>query len=85
VHLKDLKALQAARDANAIGEQEYIKLTSALATETWKSSEAGKAATAATNKAAEAYKTLISSIHEAIATNRLSWLPAKMRPSRRKP
>ncbi|MYN42745.1 tape measure protein [Duganella sp. FT109W] len=70
-YIDDLKALQAARDANAIGEQEYINLTSTLATETWKSSDAGKAATAAAQKSAEAYKTLISSIREATATNKL--------------
>lgn len=70
-YIKDLKTLQAARDAGAVGEKEYISLTSQLATETWKSSEAGKAAIAATNKSAEAYKTLISSIHEATATNKL--------------
>jgi tape measure domain-containing protein len=41
-YLDDLKALKTARDANAIGEQEYIALVSKLATETWKASDAGK-------------------------------------------
>lgn len=70
-YLKDLQALQAARDAGVVGEKEYITLTSQLATETYKGSEAGKAAIAATNKETEAYGTLISSIREAIETNKL--------------
>jgi len=41
-YLTDLKALQAAREANAIPEKEYIELVSKLATETWKASDAGK-------------------------------------------
>ncbi|KQQ40470.1 hypothetical protein ASF61_06875 [Duganella sp. Leaf126] len=41
-YLDDLKALQAAREANAIPEKEYIELVSKLATETWKASDAGK-------------------------------------------
>ncbi|SDI47787.1 tape measure protein, partial [Duganella sp. OV510] len=49
-YLDDLKALKTARDANAIGEREYITLVSKLATETWNASDAGKN-WAATSKA----------------------------------
>jgi tape measure domain-containing protein len=49
-YLDDLKALQAAREANAIPEKEYIALVSKLAEETWKASDAGKDL-AATSKA----------------------------------
>jgi tape measure domain-containing protein len=70
-YLKDLKTLQDARAVGAVGEKEYIALASQLATETWKSSDAGKAAVGAANKETEAYGTLITSIREAIETNKL--------------
>lgn len=66
-----VKALKTAYDAKAIGEKEYISTLSQLAIETWKGSEAGKAATSAAQKSAEAYKALISSALEATATNKL--------------
>lgn len=70
-YLEDLKKLENAREKGVVGEKEYIALVSQLATETYKGSEAGKAAIAATNKETEAYGTLISSIREAIETNKL--------------
>ena len=49
-YLDDLSKLEAARNAGAIGEQEYIALVSQLATETYKKSQAGKASVAVTNE-----------------------------------
>lgn len=68
---KDLKAYQTALDEGVISIGDYKAGVSALAVETWKGSEAGKAQLAAQNKSGEAYKTLITSIREATATNRL--------------
>lgn len=68
---KDLKTYQTALDEGVIGMAEYKAGVTALAQETWKGSDAGKSATAATQKSAEAYKTLISSVRESIATNKL--------------
>lgn len=55
----------------AITEGEYIELVGKLATETYKSSGAGKEAISAANKAQTAYASLISSIREKIDSNRL--------------
>ncbi|MYM34942.1 tape measure protein [Duganella sp. FT94W] len=68
---KDLKTYQTALAEGVISIAEYTAGLSALAVETWKGSEAGKAATSAVNKSVEAYKTLISSIRETTATNKL--------------
>ncbi|MRW82881.1 tape measure protein [Pseudoduganella sp. FT26W] len=68
---KDLKTYQTALAEGVIGMAEYTAGVTTLAQETWKGSEAGKAAVASANKSAEAYKTLISSIREATATNKL--------------
>jgi tape measure domain-containing protein len=69
-YLDDLAKLATAREKGAIGEQEYISLVSKLATETYKKSEAGKAAekqskasAAATRSEAEAYQDLLDKIH----------------------
>ncbi|MBY0241476.1 MAG: hypothetical protein K2X55_19395 [Burkholderiaceae bacterium] len=55
-YFDDLKKLETALKAGAVGEKEYIDLVSQLATETYKKSEAGKASTATINKEAEAAK-----------------------------
>jgi tape measure domain-containing protein len=70
-YLEDLGKLQTAREKGAVTEKEYKELLTMLATETYKNSDAGKEATAAANKAKEAYSGLISSIREKIDSNRL--------------
>jgi tape measure domain-containing protein len=70
-YLEDLSKLETAREKGAVSESEYIDLITKLATETYKSSDAGKEATSAANKAKEAYASLISSIREKIDSNRL--------------
>ncbi|MRW85414.1 tape measure protein [Pseudoduganella sp. FT26W] len=68
-YLDDLKALQTARESNAIGEKEYVGLVAALATETYKKSEAGKDSIAGMKKEETAYESLISSIRSKISEN----------------
>jgi tape measure domain-containing protein len=70
-YLDDLAALQTAREKGAIGEREYIALVSQLATDTYKSSDAGKAATTAAAKQTEAFQTLISAIRSKTEETRL--------------
>jgi tape measure domain-containing protein len=70
-YLDDLAMLQNSREKGAISEKEYIELVSQLATETYKSSDAGKASVEAAHKEAEAYATLISAIRGKTDANRL--------------
>lgn len=70
-YMDDLNKLQAALAAGAVGEAEYVGLVSQLAAETYKKSAAGKESISTTNKEAEAYESLISSIRAATAENRL--------------
>jgi tape measure domain-containing protein len=84
-YLDDLTKLQTAYEKGAIGQAEYTKLVSQLATETWKASTAGKdaekqskesekqarASESATKKQVDSYRTLIDSIKEKTAQNLL--------------
>jgi tape measure domain-containing protein len=65
-YLDDLGKLQTAYEKGAIGQQEYVRLVSQLATTTWKSSEAGKAASAAAEKEQNAYAQLVVTVREKI-------------------
>ncbi len=70
-YLDDLTKLEAAREKGAISEQEYIDLTSKLATETYNKTKAGKEATKAAREENTEYDRLIKSIAEKTAIERL--------------
>jgi len=77
-YLDDLTKLQTALEKGAISQTEYTSMVSQLATETWKSSTAGKeaekqskAGTSAAKQEASAYATLVTAIGEKLAANKL--------------
>jgi hypothetical protein len=66
-YLDDLKTLHAAYENGALKIDAYRAAVTQLATETYKGSVAGRAATNDANKQEDAYKSLITSIKEKIA------------------
>lgn len=80
-YLDDLTKLQNAYEKGGISQKEYISAVSQLATDTYKSSEAGKdaekqakASESANKKQTDGYRTLIDSVKEKTAANRLELL-----------
>jgi len=64
-YLKDLKALEAARKAGVISEKEYVAEVSALATATYKKSQAGKESAKSQSDASKATRDAAASAREA--------------------
>jgi hypothetical protein len=70
-YVKDLNTLQAAQESGLITGKEYVKLVSELASETYRKSAAGKEAARVEKQSGTDYDSVVKSIKERIAVQKL--------------